>query len=66
MTIHGCDGSNIKTEMKKSKLRIIPKKEMNKIKSHSPDLIERSLLLLGRITKQMYDYGKETKTIHQE
>lgn len=52
--------------MKKAKLRIIPKKEMNKIKSHSPDLIERSLLLLGRITKQMYDYGKETKTIHQE
>lgn len=52
--------------MKKEKFRTIPKKEMNKIKSHSPDLIERSLLLLGRITKQMYDYGKETKTIHQE
>ena len=66
MTIHGLNGSNIKTEMKKEKFRTIPKKEMNKIKSHSPDLIERSLLLLGRITKQMYDYGKETKTIHQE
>lgn len=52
--------------MKKAKLRIIPKKEMNKIKSHSPDLIERSLLLLlsGRIIKQMYDYGKDTETLH--
>lgn len=38
--------------MKKTKLRTIPKKEMNKIKSHSPDLIERSLLLLERIIKK--------------
>ena len=52
--------------MKKVKLRTIPKKEMNKIKSYSPDLIERSLLLSGRIIKQMYDYGKETETLHQK
>lgn len=51
--------------MKKEKLRTIPKKD--KIKSHSPDLIERSLLLLsGRVIKQMYDYDKENKTLHQE
>ena len=52
--------------MKKAKLRTILKKEMNKIKRHSPDLIERSLLLLGTIKKQIYDYGKETETLHQE
>lgn len=52
--------------MKKAKLRTIPKKEMNKTKSYSPDLIERSLLLSGRIIKQMYDYGKENETLHQE
>ena len=50
--------------MKKAKLRTIPKKD--KIKSHSPDLIERSLLLSGRVIKQMYDYDKENKTLHQE
>ena len=52
--------------MKKEKFRTIPKKDMNKIRSHSTDLIERSLLLSGRIIKQMYDYGKDTETIHQE
>lgn len=52
--------------MKKAKLRTIPKKEMNKIKHHSPDIWEWNLLLSGRIIKQMYDYGKETETIHQE
>lgn len=50
--------------MKKAKLRTIPKKEMNKIKRHSPYLIERSLLLSGRVIKQMYDYDKENKTLH--
>ena len=52
--------------MKKAKFRTTPKKEMNKIKRHSPDFFERSLLLSGRIIKQMYDYGKETETLHQE
>ena len=52
--------------MKKAKFRTIPKKDMNKIKSYSPDLIDRSLLLSGRIIKKMYDYGKETETLHQE
>ena len=64
--IQELNGSNIKTEMKKAKLRTIPKKEIYKIKSYSPDLIERSLLLSVRIIKQMYDYGKETETIHKE
>ena len=64
--IQELNGSNIKIEMKKAKLRTIPKKEMNKIKSHSPNLIERSLLLSGRIIKQMCDYGKENETLHQE
>ena len=52
--------------MKKAKFRTIPKKEMNKIKRHSPDIWEWNLLLLGRIIKQMDDYGKKTETIHQE
>ena len=52
--------------MKKAKLRTIPKKEMNKIKRHSPDIWEWNLLLLGKIIKQMYDYDKENKTLHQE
>lgn len=59
-------GSSIKIGMKKAKFRTTPKKEMNKIKRHSPDFFERSLLLSGRIIKQMYDYGKETETLHQE
>lgn len=62
--IQELNGSNIKIEMKKAKLRIIPKKEMNKTKNYSPDLIERSLLLSVRIIKQMYDYGKENETLH--
>lgn len=52
--------------MKKPKSRTIPKKDMNNTKSYSPDLIKRSLLLSGRIINQMYDYDKETKTLHQE
>lgn len=63
--IQELNGSNIKIEMKKAKLRTIPKKEMNKIKRHSPDLIERSLLL-ERIIKKSYDYVKENETLHQE
>lgn len=45
--------------MKKIKLRTIPKKEMNKIKSYSPDLFERSLLLSGRIIKQCMIMAKK-------
>lgn len=49
-----------------AKIKTIPKEAMSKVTQHSPDLIERSLLLYETVLKNMDKYGKKAKTLHQE
>lgn len=60
-----CDGSNIKTDMKR--VTTIPKDKVKGIQERSPSLIDEYVLLIEEtINKNREDYGKETETLHQE